>query len=315
MSAVRSKHLAAGPREAIGGSILLVMAMVVIAGRLGSNDVIFPEIAALTFGAWVLRERPWPGPAWTLWLSPTLGAVTGVLVLRFVPASLAIAVCCAFVLVLLELQVSRSSISPTFSAAVLPIITHIHGWVYPVSVCLMTGIIAIVAGHKERRNAAEVARTQPVCCFTRGHHTLAYYGKLALCVLVVAGVAMRSTWTFIIAPPLLVAFVELTQPECSWRGKGGRLLLLLTASAAAGTLWVEGALRLLPDALWLAAGLAVVTVFALIRLLRLASPPAFALALLPMILPRAMLLTYPLQVLIGGALFLLATKIWFPARS
>lgn len=287
------------------------MAMVAVAGFAGSKDIIFPEIAALTFGAWVLGERPWPGPSWTLWLSPTLGAVTGVLVLRFVPASLAIVICCAFVLVLLELQVSRSSISPTFSAAVLPIITHIHGWTYPVSVCLMTGLIAVVAGEKERNGHPHATRPQPVCCFTRGRHTLAHDGKLALCVLLVASVAVRSTWVFIIAPPLLVAFVELTQPECSWRGRGGRLLLLLAASAMAGTLWVAAAVRWLPEALWLAAGLAVVTVFGLTRLLRLASPPAFALALLPTILPQSMLPTYPLQVLIGSLLFLLAVRLWF----
>jgi hypothetical protein len=44
------------------GSIALVICMVAMAEFLGTKDVIFPEIAALAFGAWVLEERPWSGP-------------------------------------------------------------------------------------------------------------------------------------------------------------------------------------------------------------------------------------------------------------
>jgi len=301
-------------QAATWGSIALVVAMMVTAGLFGSKDIIFPEIAALAFGAWVLDTRPWPGPAWTMWFSPTVGAVTGVLLLRFVPASLAVLVCLAFVLVLFELQVSRSSISPTFSAAVLPIITNIHGWLYPASVCLMTALIAGVTMLKEHTAVSDGGTARPVCRFARDclPHTLASYGKLTLCVLVAAVVAMHFAWTFILAPPLLVAFVELAQPECPWRGQGVRLILLLTASALAGTIGVAGIVLFLSGPPWLAAALAVAAVFGLVRLLQLASPPAFALALLPTILPPAILPTYPLQVLIGSLLFLWGVKLWFP---
>ena len=94
-------------------TILFVIAMVATAEYLHINAIVFPEIAALAFGAWVMEERPWDGPAWTIWFSPTLGAATGVLVLHFLPYQLAVLICIAFLLVFLELKVVRSSMTPS----------------------------------------------------------------------------------------------------------------------------------------------------------------------------------------------------------
>ena len=63
--------------------------------------------------------------------------------------------------------------------------------------------------------------------------------------------------------------------------------------------------------MWFAAGLAVATTFLIARFLRIASPPAFALALLPTILPQHVLYAYPLHVLIGSLLFISVSLIWF----
>lgn len=299
------------------GCIALVVAMVAGAGAWDGKDGIFPEIAAVAFGAWVLDDRPWPGPAWTLWFSPTLAALTGVLVLRFVPVPLAWMVGLAFVLVLLELQVSRSSISPAFSAAVLPILTGIRGWLYPASVCLMTALVAGIAHHKERRKPAIAPTRARSCRFAQGSRlrTLVQYGKLSLCILVVALAVIRLGWWFVLAPPLLVAFVELSLPECRWRRQRLRLLFCLTAAALAGTLWVEAIVSWLSGPLWLAAGLAAATGFPLAAVFRIQAPPAFALALLPTILPVEALPLYPAQVLLGSLLLIAAVSVLFPAPA
>ncbi|WP_428562911.1 MAG: hypothetical protein ACP59X_22640 [Solidesulfovibrio sp. DCME] len=301
-------------------TMLLVVGMVALAQYVGVNDVIFPEIAALAFGAWVMEDRPWPGAAWTIWFSPTLGAATGVLIVHCLATSLVLMVVVAFLFVLLELKVCRSAMSPSFSAAILPIIAHVEGWVYPASVCLATAVIALLTHRNDKRkarNGQAAFKTPPP---RSGHEThrqeWVHYGKLALFIAFVAALCAQSDWLYIMSPPLIVAFIELNHPGCALRRQSmPRFTLLLFACALAGTLWLALVTRLASGPPWLAAGLAVATALLLAKRLRLASPPALALALIPTILPPRFLYVYPLQVLAGSLLFIAASRLWFKSAA
>lgn len=295
-------------------SIALVMAMVAAAQWLDVKDVIFPEIAALAFGAWVMRERPWPGPAWTIWFSPTLGALTGVGVLEFAPYPLAVLVAIAFVLVLLELRLCRSAMSPAVSAAILPLITDLRGWIYPACVCVLTAAIAVWAHLGDRQaGPGAVAAVEAPTPWTRA---LVHAGKLVSVVLVMAVLAVWWDAVFIIAPPVIVLFVELANPGSALQGRSfTAVLLLVTGAALGGTIWMLLLVGLAGGPLWLAAGLAMVTALILARWCGFGPPPAFALALLPTILPRAVLPWYPLQVGVGCLVFLVVVRLWFPGED
>lgn len=295
--------------------MLFVAGMVGIAEYFQVKEIIFPEIAALAFGAWVMEERPWHGPAWTIWFLPTLGAVTGVLIMRLAPHSLPTMVGLAFLFILIELKLFRSAMSPSFSAAILPIITGITSWIYPVSVCVTAAIVAGAALYREKGRVAAMAKKPRA-----GHATMqaemAHYGKLILFVVLVAVFAVKSNWIFVMSPPLIVAFVELTEPCSILRTKSmPRLLLLFTLSALAGIFWVVVVTQTFSWPLWAAAGLAVASTFLLVRILGMGTPPAFALALLPTILPRDMLPLYPVHVLIGSFLFIVFTHLGFKPSS
>jgi hypothetical protein len=300
-------------------TMLLVVGMVALGEYANVRDIIFPEIAALAFGAWVMEERPWPGAAWTIWFSPTLGAVTGVLLLRAVPVSLVALVGIAFVFVLLELKLFRSAMSPSFSAAILPIITRIDSWMYPLAVCVMTGAIALVshAGDRKKGRTGEAAPPPSRPARASLAREWRHYGKLLFFILLMA--LFSTTWggLYMMAPPLIVAFVELAHPEGALRQKSmPRLLLLLSACALAGTVWTAVVARLFSGPLWLAAGLSVATAFAVAKRLHLSSPPALALALLPTILPAQVLPLYPLHILAGSAIFIVLGQVWFrPAAT
>jgi hypothetical protein len=301
-------------------TMLLVVGMVAIAEHYGINEVIFPEIAALAFGAWVMEERAWPGPAWTIWLSPTLGAATGVLLLRLLPVSLPIVVAVAFVFVLLELRLLRSAMSPSISAAILPVIAGIRSWTYPLAVCLMTAAIAWLS---HRRDRAKNASPRPVPAIAAASEAgpgnareWLHYGKLVFFVSLLAVLSQSLNWLYMIAPPLIVAFVEIAHPDSPLREKSmKRLLVLLTGCALSGMAWVVLVSRVFSGPLWLAAGLSVATAFLLAKRLGLAAPPAFALALLPTILPPQALFAYPLHVLLGGLLFIGISLLWFRTAS
>ncbi len=306
-----------------GVTMLFVVCMVAVAEYFKVSDIIFPEIAALAFGAWVMEERPWRGGAWTIWFSPTLGAVTGVLILRFVPYPLPVLVGLAFLCILVQLKLFRSAMSPSFSAAILPILTGITSWTYPAAVCVMAAVIAGAGLYRERKKGGPRRAPVPRPAVAGGGHAplareMAHYGKLLVFVLLVAVFSVRTDWLFVMAPPLIVAFVELAEPDGALRRKSmPRFLLLLTAAALAGVFWVLVVTRVFSGPLWLAAGLAVATCFLLVRALGIASPPAFALALLPTILPSKALYLYPAHVLVGGLLFIGCCLLWFrqPGRA
>lgn len=298
-------------------TIAFVTAMVFIAEYFGVKDIIFPEIAALAFGAWIMEDRPWPGPAWTLWFSPTLGAITGVLILHFMPTSIIWMILVALIFVFIELKIFKSSMSPTISAAVLPIIINAKGITYPIAVFIMTGAVALLACKKE--NTCQTLKTgyqEKLFKESPLHetwlHEIFHYGKLVIFVFFIALIADKAAWLYILSPPLLVVFVELTHPGSLLREKSmKKLLFLLTACALEGMGWVILIMHHFSGPLWLAAGLSVATAIVLARHLRMASPPAFALALLPLILPQKTLYVYPLSVFVGGVLFIAVSQYFF----
>lgn len=304
-----------------GLTIFFVVIMVSIAEHYHVNDIIFPEIAALAFGAWVMEDRPWAGPVWTIWVSPTLGAITGVLVLSFMSNSITAMVVVALLFVFIELKLFRSYMSPSISAAILPIIIGAKGLVYPVSVCLLTGVVALLAYRNENKRLASGERPALAAPEKAPSHAsptseLFHYGKLLFFIVLLAALADKTDWLYIIAPPLLVVFVELTHPGSVLRKKSRKkLLLLLTACAVEGMLWVSIIVNLLSGPRWLAAGLSLATAISLARLFRLSSPPAFALSLLPVILPASALYSYPAHVFAGALCFILISEYCFSGTA
>ncbi|MGC9195598.1 MAG: hypothetical protein ACP5IL_09110 [Syntrophobacteraceae bacterium] len=301
-------------------AILLVMAMAAFASCVSQKVIIFPEIAALALGAWVMETPPWRGCSnLGLWLLPTLAALTGFLIIRFFPYSPFLMITAAFALVALQLSLLRSPLSPALSAAVLPLVVHSSSWCYPAAVCTFSGIVAggrygrqYFPGRrklfrersrdKNRRLSNEMPSTDagPTDIVAE----LIYWGKLLPFVMVVLAVAVEFHWIFIAAPPLLVAFAELAKPDDSFRARPFGVLVLLCGAALLGAAWLLFMREVMhwPDCI--AAGLILLSIFILYHLMGLYFPPAAALGLLPLLLPKKALLLYPLEVFAGSVLFL-----------
>ncbi len=292
-------------------AIVLVVIMFAIAGTLKEKEIIFPEIAALAFGYWIMEKSPWRGTKIAIWASPALAALTGVLLLRYVPFPPFFLIGTAFVLVVLQLKLLRSAVLPSLSAAVLPIITHTTSWMYPLSVCILTAVIALgrlsleILDHKEnsanflpeQEGGREGKKNAPA--------EFMYWGKILAGVLLVSALALQSHYLFMIAPPLLVGFVEMSRPNRAMRRTPGKILLLLVLSAFSGVMWFSLVITIFHGSLWISSGLSLVSVFLLFNVLQVSFPPAAAIALLPVLVPAASLWMYPLHVLLGSTLFIL----------
>ena len=262
-------------------------------------------------------EKPaWRGSNFAIWASPTLAALTGVLLLRYVALSPLLIIACAFILVVLQLKLLRSAVYPSISAAILAIITHTTSWLYPFAVCLLMAAIVLgkvsLEAFKNKKDPLGSAPKQEQQKIKQDAlPELIYWGKLLLGVLAVTFVALRSDYLFMIAPPLIVAFVELSRPSHVLRKKPVKVLLLVVLSASLGSMWLHVVITVFQGPLWLFSGLSLASVFLLFKGLQISFPPAAALALLPVLVPSTKLFMYPLHVLIGCTLFIFMGLFFF----
>jgi hypothetical protein len=298
-------------------AMLLIVVMFAVAEYTGQKEIIFPEIAALALGAWVMEKSPWRGTNLQFWLSPSLAALTGMLIVHFFVYQPFLMVTAAFCLVVLQLKLAHSAILPSISAAILPIITRSDSWWYPLSVCVMAGIIALgrrVLNSNDSQTSPliEAARTSGVTAKDRW--TLAesaLWGKLLAGVSLVTAVAVGFDLLFMVAPPLIVAFVEMSKPGGPVQKKMGRALIVIVLAAFSGVFWLLLIHTVLLWPVWVSSCISAMTVFLLYHALRMPFPPAVAIALLPTILPEAALLSYPWHVLAGTTAFCMLSKACF----
>ena len=290
-------------------TMALVMIMFALVDIYAEKEIIFPEISALALGFWIMEKPAWRGSNFAIWASPTMAALTGVLLLRYVNLSPILLIACAFILVVLQLKTLKSTVFPSISAAILAIITHTTSLLYPFSVSLLMAIIVLgkisLEAFKHKKDPLDSAlQQQQQNNKPDALPELIYWGKILLGILTVSLIALGSDYPFIIAPPLIVAFIELSRPGQACRQKPIKVLLLIFLSACLGVMWLHVITTVLHGPLWLFSGLSLASVFLLYNGLRISFPPAAALALLPVLVPASKLFMYPLHVLIGCTLFI-----------
>ena len=300
-------------------TMALVMIMFGYVDIYAEKEIIFPEISALALGFWIMKRPSWSGSNVAIWASPTLAALTGVVLMRYVHLSPILLICGAFILVVLQLKLLHSTVYPSISAAILAIITHTTSWLYPFSVCLLMAIIVLgkifLDALKQKSSPHHPAPQQQQKNRQDVLPQLIYWGKLVLGLLTVTLIASGTNCPFIIAPPLIVAFVELSNPGQALRQKPVKVLLLVVLSATLGAMWLYVITTVARGPLWLFSGLSLASVFLLYNGLQISFPPAAALALLPVLVPASALLMYPVHVLIGCSLFIFMSLFFFKSTA
>ena len=281
---------------------LYVGAITAVGRASGLKLLLFPELGALTSVVFSDPASRWSRSPLLLVLTPALTAVVGIVVssrLPYGPASVALVVVAG----LLVLRALRSPVAPALSAGYLPVALGIRDWSYPLAILLGTAGLALIHGLRARWQSSadgagpkrlRAATAQPPDVLPPMRRWL-----LPLSAFLAGGLVLGQMLGshLVLYPPLLViAWETLAQSaHCPWRGRPGALLAATTAAALVGLMLA----RLLGPAP-LAACLATLITALLLKRLRLTCPPAFAVALLPLVLtqpPSA----FPLLVLTGGA--------------
>ncbi|HEY8890563.1 MAG TPA: HPP family protein [Clostridium sp.] len=297
--------------------IVLIVAMCIISEYTGEKEIIFPEILALAIGAWVMEKSTWGNKTLYFWLSPTIASLTGLIITRFLPYSPFLMIAGAFVLVSLQLKIMGSQVSPSYSAAILPILMHTQSWYYPLSVCLLTGIIACIkkiidtSYKKDHTSDSPVEVLNEIEKVNLPNDSLINWIKMFMSILMVSAVALYFHWNYIVAPPLIVAFVELAKLKGTLHLKTRLVFISLVLSAFSGVIWLYLIYYFLHWPLWISGGLSVVSILLIFYILQFSFPPAAAITLLPIIIPTNNYWVYPFQILVGSAIFLLINLFWF----
>jgi len=251
-------------------TLVIVGLMLVLGEVLRRGEVIFPEGAALAFGVIGLRTPGWRRSPLAIALLPLAGASFGVMMVHLGGPRWAAEVA-AMSAALVLLIAARSELTPVISAALFPVIFGVSSWLFPVSVAVLGGTVALIARATQGRRmaSAEIRR--------KGLPTRAVLGAWTLfAVLLSAGGLIGGLPTALMAPPLFVAAIGQLVPEGYSRARVARQWAVLVAAAAVGV----AASRLVHPP-WVGGLLAVAITIAVFAVTATPHSPALAVCLIP----------------------------------
>ncbi len=276
----------------------MAFVMVLIADISGESEIIFPEICALTIGAWISEQQPWQTNKRRIFFLMTAAALFGVIVVRYIhlPLIFQVGLCFAFTGAILT--VCKTNFVPIISACILPVYLRTESLIYPISVSTMALIIIIAQWLMEKYNMRPTNNFEP--CNFNIKHQIIKWSKLLLVFGLIALIPFKTHQIYFLAPPLIVMFTELSNPDSPARKKPHYIVGLMAFAAFIGCL-----LRLILNIhlnmpLFICTALACIILFIALDRIKIYFPPAGAILLIPMILNDSLLLNFPLEVLIGA---------------
>lgn len=285
--------------------LILVAVMVGTSELTGEREVIFPEIAALSIGAVAAPKQCWITDRFRMVFLIFICSVIGILIVRSSPFAKPINIIAAFLICQMLYLCSGTSFAPMISAAVLPVLMNTSSIIYPISAVTMTLLTVLAQYLLEHvgiyKREKFVTKPKPAV-----YDWLCLSVRTAVAALIVFP-STRFGLNFCVAPPLLVAFTEFSNPESKARKNPIKTVLIIVCCAFVGAM-----LRYLLCALAgfpLISAAVLSTAFSII-VMHLAGqyiPPAGALGILPMIIPSESLLIYPAEIAAGATAFMLAS--------
>lgn len=290
-------------------AILIVIAMVGVAEWTGEKEIIFPEMAALTIGMWIVDKRVWRVNRLQVVLLMTAGAITGILITRYSPFPLLLNLALAFLFTGCSLLFSRTTLIPLISACMLPVLLHTESWIYPSAVFLMSLLISIGQYLMEKTSLRQPVTYTPVNR-SRKKESIRWLLLLST-LLIIACIPVYTSAFYCILPPLVVTYVEFANSKAGFRNRPVHTYLLLVIAAILGTVFQLIAYRYLHLPESVIAFLILICLFSLYEWSGKYFAPAAAMALIPLIVPQENLIWLPLQVAIGAALFITTAMLLF----
>lgn len=290
-------------------TIFVVFLMIGASEILAEKEIIFPEVTALAVGMFLAPSMPWKTSYSRMLITITVCAVLGVAIVLFVPAPLWIQMSLAYVVGQIVLMISKTSFAPMISAIVLPVMLQTKEIIYIVAAITLTSLIIVlkVILDKTEIKTKEIYQKKEWWVKEEWINLI----KRSLLVMVLIYVVIKLDNRFIVAPPLLVAFTELTNKKSKARDIPIKVILTITLCALIGAIMRYLIVIYAGLPLTLAAVLAAIGMIMVVMFMKVYMPPAGAMTILAMLIPNESVILYPVQVFIGITIFVITAKFCF----
>ena len=272
--------------------------MVCLAAFFHINEFIFPEMAALTVGCWIVNKQVWAYKRWHLIVITSIAALSGTLIVYFSKLDIASNMLLGFIFAVILLTVSRTSIRPIISAALLPILMNSDSFLYPTFVFILTLLLVLVQKLLEKNHI----RTEnkfipfPIERVTRFIHWLI----LAVFLSPLLYSASYFEYKYCLLPPLIVTYVEFCNANSGFIQRPVSTVLLMTISSIIGCILAYLSYGQSYIIIGLAAGCTLLLIFLIFHFYKKSFAPATAISLVPFIIPFGQLSYIPFYVFIGS---------------
>lgn len=277
-------------------SLALAVGMVTASELLHDNEIIFPEITAITIGALASPKQSWNTSELRLLLTITAAAVIGVGLVVFIPIALVFKIPLAMLCAITCVTISGTEFLPAISACVLPVMLGTRSPVYIGSVVVMTSLILLAQLLLEKLGIRDKSTFTPV---NPDRQLLMLRIRQIIAASLICLIPVMINEIFFIAPPLIVAFFEMSKPKSKLMEHSYKAALLIAIGAAAGVL----SRLVLTEKLGLSLAVSAMTATAVILIAvsrtKMYFPPCGAIATLPFIIPEGALLKFPFEITAG----------------
>lgn len=294
-------------------TLVIVGIMVGLAECLQEKEILFPEITALAVGTLLAPKLSWQTSRTKMLLLIGECSLCGLGLSCLPIGSVAIKMIVGFAFCQVVLSFSKTSFAPMISAMVLPILMETKSWIYPLSAISLTVVIMI--GEWLYHYLTKTTRMTYTPIKWQGKDESIAIIKRCVIASILIGICLPLKMKFCVAPPILVAFTEFTRCQCPARKKPIKVVAVIFGCALMGALsrfflCEYGQLPMTMAALVASMGMIIV-----LEQTKLYLPPAGALTLLAMLIPREMLVVYPFYVGIGTALLMVSALCFFKDKK
>ncbi|MBR5468471.1 MAG: hypothetical protein IKU80_04485 [Firmicutes bacterium] len=292
--------------------LFVVLIMIGAAELLNEKEIIFPEITAIAVGAFMAPKFAWKTNRIRILIFIMICAFAGVGIVLFVPGPVWMRLTLAYGIAEVIYLLSGTSFAPMISAIALPVLLGTESPVYLISAFCLTTIILVLHVVLEKSEIKDRVSFTPVKAEKQDWFDAAI--RLGL-VLVISLAAINLGWRFAVAPPLLVAFTEFSKRTSGARKMPLKVVAAITLCAFAGALCRYIIVIKFNLPLTLAAAIATVGMILILNGFKAFVPPAGALCILPMLIPEAAVINYPVQIFVGASLFMILSLTVFKDKK
>ncbi|MCI9845554.1 HPP family protein [Flavobacterium pectinovorum] len=279
-------------KSIIGFGIIIVM--IAASVIFDSREIILPEMAALAVGCLMYQNPIWLSKPLHIFLLPSITAVLGFLV-NMLDLELAQKLILILILMLLVLKLFKSFLAPALATGLLPVITNAESYSFIISILLLTSALSlylILVGSKQK-----------VDCSIKQHSSregLIYMLFVAVWILI----CNQEKWMFMAAiPPVIVTGYEAVHKEAYEVDTFRKQVICMFLASFAGIQSIH-----FLDNLILAVLLDIAAVYLILSIFKCRLPPAYAMAILPMVLNASYAYFYfqvlLMSIIILGTVFL-----------